>query len=512
VQLQCIDEKEQLFMGESFVPSADLTVTAKTNSFHDCGYSRAIFDNVHDCVTVADEQGRLEYVNAAACRAFGYSREELLQKRVTDLLATKEIPRVIELLRNSNPGTITYGEWLSRRKDGSTFFADVSLSILCDGRVLGIGRDITERKRADEELRLAQQMLEAFIHYAPAPIAMFDRKMCYVRSSLEWRRACGLSDAPLAGICHYDVFPDMPEEWKEAHARGMAGEIVRGENEWIRADGRPSHIRWQVRPWGDAGVQTGGVIVLFEDMTEARKVEAQLRNAQKMDAVGRLAGGIAHEFRNALCVILLQLDLAKGEVAPETEAYTHLEAIHKAARHAGTITENLLAFSRKRAFNPEPFGLDNFLNELAALVRPLAGDHIQVEMDCRSTGTQILFDPMQLEQVIINLVCNAIDAMAGTGTLTIATRTHRRDGTQVDAEARNCVVLSVRDTGTGIETENLPHIFEPFFTTKDVGKGTGLGLAISYGIVTQGGGSIEVNSTPGKGTQFDVYLPLYVKS
>jgi signal transduction histidine kinase len=132
-------------------------------------------------------------------------------------------------------------------------------------------------------------------------------------------------------------------------------------------------------------------------------------------------------------------------------------------------------------------------------------------MDCRSEGAKVLFDPMQLEQVIINIVCNAVDAMAGNGTLTISThppRPQRGD----HGDQRNGVVLSVRDTGTGITATHLPHIFEPFYTTKEVGKGTGLGLAISYGIVTQGGGSIEVHSTPGKGTCFDVFLPLYSKS
>ncbi len=366
--------------------------------------------------------------------------------------------------------------------------------------------------QVDMEYQRAQQMLEAFVTYAPVSIAMFDRNMCYLRCSNKWKLATGLSEAPLEGKCHYDVFPEMPDDWKEAHRRGLAGEVVKGESEWTRPDGAQVCFRWEVHPWGEAGLEPSGIMILFEDITEAHKLEAQLRNAQKMDAVGRLAGGIAHEFRNALCVILLQIDLAKGEVAPGSAAYTHLEAIHKAARHAGSITENLLTFSRKRAFNPEPFILDNFLTELGVIVRPLAGDHIRVDLECHSDGAKVLFDPMQLEQVLINLVCNSVDAMAGTGTLTISTQFARRERSPQPVDSRNCLVLSVRDTGTGIAAENLPHIFEPFYTTKEVGKGTGLGLAISYGIVTQGGGSIEVHSTPGEGTQFDVYLPLYARS
>ena len=360
----------------------------------------------------------------------------------------------------------------------------------------------------DMEYGRAQQMLEAFVTYAPASIAMFDRQMRYLRYSRKWKVATGIPDAPpLEGKCHYDVFPDIPQDWKEAHRRGLAGEVVKDESDWTRPDGRRVTYRWEVHPWGDPGMKPSGVIILFEDITDARKLEAQMRNAQKMDAVGRLAGGIAHEFRNALCVILLQIDLAKGEIAPGTPAYAHLEAIQKAARHAGSITENLLTFSRKRAFNPEPFILDNFLNELGVIIKPLGGDHIRVEMNCRSKAARILFDPMQLEQVIINLVTNAVDAMAGTGVLTISTQLVSQE--REVSPACDCVVLSVRDTGTGISAADLPHIFEPFYTTKEVGKGTGLGLAISYGIVTQGGGAIEVYSAPGEGAQFDVCLPLY---
>jgi PAS domain S-box-containing protein len=475
---------------------------------HD-GYSRAIFDQVLDCVTVADSQGHIEYVNATACKTFGYSREEFLQKSVSDLIVPEELPRLVQLLKSKGTDQVFYGEWRSLRRDGSTFHSEVSVTTLSDGRVVGIGRDITERKQAELALNRVQQMLQAFILYAPAAVAMFDRNMCYLHSTREWRIATGLPDEPLAGKCHYDVFRNMPEQWRDAHRRGLAGEIVKGETAWVRPDGVPVQYRWEVHPWGDAGIETGGVIVLFDDVTEARKLEAQLRNAQKMDAVGRLAGGVAHEFRNALCVILLQLDLAKSVVAPENEISGHLDAIQKAARHAGVITENLLAFSRKRNFNPEPFALDNFIHELGAIVRPLAGDHIRVELRCNTGDAQVFFDPMQLEQVLINLACNAVDAIASTGVLTIETRWGDEECSAGVPEGKKYIVLSVSDTGSGIDPDCLPHIFEPFFTTKAVGKGTGLGLSISYGIVTQGGGTMDVESLPGKGSRFHVLLPVY---
>lgn len=492
--------------------SARVTVAATQPSTDIDAYSRAIFDHVLDCITVADCQGRIEYGNAAACKTFGYSREEFLQKSIPELIAPDEVPRLVQMMRSRGTDNVSYGEWRSLRKDGSLFFAEVSVATLSDGRLLGIGRDITQRKQAESELNQTQQMLEAFVDHAPAAVAMFDRNMCYLRSSRQWRIATGLPDEPLAGKCHYDVFPNIPEEWRAAHRRGLAGEIVKGETaEWIRADGAPVRYRWEVHPWGDAGADTSGVIVMFEDVTESRRLEAQLRNAQKMDAIGRLAGGVAHEFRNALCVILLQLDLAKGGVAAESEVSVHLEAIQKAARHAGTITENLLAFSRKRTFNPEPFSLDNFVRELGNIVRPLAGDNIRLDLHCNTGDATVLFDPMQLEQVLINLVCNAVDAISSTGEVTIETRRHQKAQSTAGGESKDYLVLSVADTGSGIEPESLPHIFEPFYTTKAVGKGTGLGLSISYGIVTQGGGSIEVESVAGKGSRFNVLLPMYEK-
>ncbi len=407
--------------------------------------------------------------------------------------------------------TTSYSEWRSLRKDGSSFCAEVSVTTLSDGRLLGIGRDITERKQADAELERVQQILEAFVHYAPAAVAMFDRNMCYLRSSRQWRTATGLSDEPLAGKCHYDVFPNIPEQWKNAHRRGLEGEIVKGETDWVRPDGVPVQYRWEVHPWGDAGTH--------------RQRHRALRGCNRSPQAGiaapqcsengcgwRLAGGVAHEFRNALCVILLQLDLALGEVAPDSEVASHLQAIQKAARRAGTITENLLAFSRKRTFNPEPFALDSFVQELGNIVRPLAGDHIRVDLRCNTDDAKIFFDPMQLEQVLINLVCNAVDATASAGVLTIETRRQDEEHSSAKTKNGNHLVLSVADTGSGIEPECLPHIFEPFYTTKEVGKGTGLGLSISYGIVTQGGGTIEVESVPGRGSRFNVFLPLYPRT
>ncbi len=197
------------------------------------------------------------------------------QLSVADLLVPEESKHLQEFFTGLEANKVHRGEWQSRRKDGSRFPAEVSLVLLYNGKILGIGRDISERKKQESELAKTRDLLELFVQHVPAAIAMFDRKMCYVRTSRKWRAEIGMADVPvLAGRCHYDVIPDMPEEWKVAHRRGLNGEIVKGENSWLRPDGRIVTFRWEVHPWGDTVEITGGILILFENVTELRKMEA----------------------------------------------------------------------------------------------------------------------------------------------------------------------------------------------------------------------------------------------
>jgi len=262
----------------------------------------------------------------------------------------------------------------------------------------------------------------------------------------------------------------------------------------------------------------GQMAAIFADITAAKRTESerqrleqQLIQAQKMEAIGRLAGGIAHDFNNLLMAIRGYADLAEQQYHEGEDPTNDIFAIRKGTEQAAHLIQQLLAFSRKQAIRPQVVDLNKVINELHRMLDRLLGEQVRIDLDLDPSGCVATIDPVQVNQVLLNLALNARDAMAGDGTLNIGT-------SAVDIDALRCrshpeaspglfAVLSVRDTGSGISQKEQPHIFEPFFTTKDFGAGTGLGLAAVYGIVRQNHGFIELDSRIGQGTEFRIYLP-----
>ena len=247
------------------------------------------------------------------------------------------------------------------------------------------------------------------------------------------------------------------------------------------------------------------------DITGRKKLEAQLVQSQKMEAIGRLAGGIAHDFNNQLTVILMASELLEQEVGADKHQLAQVEVIRQAAERSAALTRQLLAFSRKQVIQPELLDLNQSVSHLERMLERMIGEDIKLEMFLEANHPLVKIDPVQLEQVVLNLAVNARDAMPGGGKLTIETKDVAVDEnfvrTHFSMPPGDYVMLSVSDTGKGIDKEVLPNIFEPFFTTKEKGRGVGLGLSIVYGIVKQANGDISVHSEPDKGTTFKICLP-----
>ena len=283
------------------------------------------------------------------------------------------------------------------------------------------------------------------------------------------------------------------------------------EHRIVRADGTVRWVQEKADVLRDASGRATRMVGTVQDITDRRQFEDQLRQSQKMEAIGRLAGGIAHDLNNALTAIAGYSELALGEVPPGHAARADVEEIRKAAERAGSVTRQLLAFSRKQLLEPRLFNLNDTVVNIARLLTRLLGHDVHVETKLAATLPEVLGDPGQVEQAIINLAVNARDAMPSGGRLTLTTSVDEVD----DAFARRhvpmapgkYVALRVADTGHGMTRETQARVFEPFFTTKEIGKGTGLGLSMVYGTLKQIGGFIFVDSEVDRGTTFRLYFP-----
>jgi PAS domain S-box-containing protein len=273
-----------------------------------------------------------------------------------------------------------------------------------------------------------------------------------------------------------------------------------GSTFWVEITLRRAQISGQPR-----------VLAVVRDISHRKSLESQLRHSQKMEAVGKLAGGVAHDFNNLLQAILGHTEVALAQATSDDPLYPDLVEVRKATKRAADLTAQLLSFSRREPLKPVPLDMNDVVADLMKMLRRLLGEHITIELNTEDDLWPILADRPQIEQIIVNLCCNARDAMPGGGTVTLKTRNfvagYEFCQKHPDARKANYVMISISDMGYGIPPEVLEHIFEPFYTTKELGKGTGLGLASVYAIVERNGGMIDVDSKTGKGTTFTIYLP-----
>jgi PAS domain S-box-containing protein len=329
-------------------------------------------------------------------------------------------------------------------------------------------------------------------------------------------RLSGWSREELEGRDWFETL--LPESLRDASRATYLERTTQGnleahfERPLVTRSGQIRHLAWDATQIRDAQGRVVAVARLGRDVTELRSLEEQYRQAQKMEAVGQLAGGVAHDFNNILQVILGYVDLAQHGLARGREPYQELDQIAAASSRATTLVRQLLTFSRRQQLRPQRLDLDEVITALTRMLRRVLGENIELLVEGRFGLPPVWGDPGSIEQVLLNLCVNARDAMPDGGTIRVTTAAVTL-GPDVAirfpwAAPGPFVLIAVADTGVGMPPEVMEHLFEPFFTTKEVGKGTGLGLATVYGIVRQHGGVVEVSSAPGEGSTFRVYLPL----
>jgi PAS domain S-box-containing protein len=372
--------------------------------------------------------------------------------------------------------------------------------------------DITQRRRAETALLNTRDTLSALIQASPLAIFTFDTAGKVSSWNAAAERLFGWRTSEVLGHILPAIAPSQLAGFREHHRAVLEGQsFIDLEAHWQRRDGTTVTLSLALAPLYGGLSEVRGVMVLAADLTDRKKLEGQLRQSQKMEAVGQLAGGVAHDFNNLLTAIIGYTSLVLKDTPPEKQQYQDLLEIDRAAARATELTQQLLAFSRRQMLQPTLLDLNAVLSDTMRMLGRLLGEHIELAILPETSLGVVRADRGQIEQVIINLAVNARDAMEGGGKLTLETRNVSLDrayaGQHPGATEGEFVMLAVTDTGVGMSAATQGRIFEPFFTTKERGKGTGLGLSTVYGIIKQSGGTIYVYSEVGRGTTFKIYLP-----
>jgi two-component system, cell cycle sensor histidine kinase and response regulator CckA len=479
---------------------------------------RLISDNAADMIAVVDMDGKRIYNSQSYSRVLGYDQDELKSSSSFEQIHDEDRERVraaAEGARRTGVGETL--EYRIRHKDGTWRVLESTASVIRSPagepqKLVIVNRDITERKKAAESLRQSESGFRSMVEDAPYGIFRCRSDGKLVSANPAFQRMLGYENQEelLQRNLAEEVFSTASEFHKLKNLLDDGQEFRDVAVELKRRDGAQITLRCRGRSMKDQE-GSSSFDVFAEDVTEKRILERQLQMAAKMEAVGRLSGGIAHDFNNLLGVIIGYSQLFKRKLDPQSPLLEHAEEIEKAGKRAAALTRQLLAFSRQQVLTPAVLNLNDLVTDMVKMLPRLIGEDIAVSTSMASDLGSVKADRGQIEQVIMNLAVNARDAMPEGGKLLIKTSNRVLDQAYARQHAGSrpgqYVMLEVTDSGMGMDAETLTHIFEPFFTTKVVGKGTGLGLATVYGVVKQSEGYIWVDSEPGKGASFQVFLP-----
>ena len=473
-------------------------------------------------VFVVDENGRYLEVNPAACRMTGYREEELLRMTIGNLLASESIQAGLDDFRDLRRGKNISREYAYFHKSGEVRWWTVSAAPLGDRRFIGFTFDVTGQRRAEAELRESRLRQDAAVSGARVGLWDWDIRTGRVWYSKEWKAQIGHDEHEVgSGYEEWEsrVHPDDLQK-----ILGKIRTVLEGEAPGFSAEFRFRHKNgsW-IWIMTDASVvrDTDGaplrVVGSHLDITErvaaqeeTLKLKEELAHVQRLDSIGRLAGGVAHDFNNMLNVILGHTDLLGAEPGLSPEAQESVGEIRQAARHSADLTRQLLGYARRQAVAPAVLDLNRVCEEMLQMLRRLLGESIRLSWEPDPNLWAIQMDPTQVHQILMNLCVNAREAVRRDGSVGIATKNRTvmsREAARPLERSGEFVLLCVQDDGIGMNRDTLQHIFEPFFTTREFNEGAGLGLATVYGIVKQNRGFLEVESAPGEGSQFEVFLP-----
>ncbi len=481
------NDASPVFLGEVLRNTLDLS-QAQTQF-------RSVIHRSADGMVVVDAAGLVRFANPAAASIFGLSLDDLRGHPFGAPVMGGECAEIQIGVDRSVEMRVVDIEW--------------------DGRPAHLAslRDVTERKRADAALRASEERLRAMSDTAHDAIVTFDDGGAIVDWNPAAERIFGRSRVDAIGrsvgtlVTQQDRSHLAPPEPTDGELTTRGFPVIERLS-GIRADGNAFPMEASLARWrASGGTFTTG---FFRDVTDRTVLEQRLASSQRMEAMGRLAGGVAHDFNNLLTAVMIQSEMALLALPEGHPIREHLAGIREAGTRAAKLTRQLLAFSRRQPIAPVVVNLSETLTHAERMLRHLIGEHIDIVTHTSNDLGAVWIDPTQLEQVIVNLVVNGKDAMPRGGTLTIELANVDVGDDQANAhpglEAGPYVLMTVSDTGEGMDPQTMSRIFEPFFTTKDEEHGTGLGLATVYGIVEQNGGYIEVTSEVGRGTAFRIYL------
>ncbi len=472
-----------------------------------------LFDNAPDGIFVLDFQLAVVEANQSFARMLGRPLEDVIGLHPWDWDANYPTPDLLRAAFPEPPLEPTTFITRIRRPDGMVFDVEVN-SVVADwageGSVFNVCRDVTERMRTEERVR----ELSIAVEQSPASIVITDTNGLIKYVNPRYEQITGYASAEVLGkvprILRPGVLPD--EDLRALRAAIEAGGDWRGEFQSVRKDGE---AYWEMGSVSAIKARDGRVtnyILIREDISRSKAIEAQLRQSQKMEAIGQLTAGMAHDFNNLLAIIIGNLELAV-EATGDNVVTDKIGTALRASQRGAALTRQLLAFGRRAPLQPQPTDLNALVADLEPLLHRTLGTDIEVKTALADGIAPIMIDRNQMENALLNLAINARDAMAEGGTLTIETAEVELDAATGFGVAPGIhAMVAVSDTGSGMSPDVLAHAFDPFFTTKSVGKGSGLGLSMVYGFVKQSGGHARIYSEPERGTSVKLYFPLSVRA